>query len=92
MERRQGSKPCRRYENKTISKMKKQPTFYLLLLLTGLSFFGNVQKAQKKTTTSPKYGSNAAEGKYFSTGGIKLYYETYGQGKPLLLIQVPLIG
>lgn len=66
--------------------MKKQTKLFLILLLTISSFWSNAQKAKKKTTTSPKYGNNAAAGKYFETGGIKLYYETYGQGKPLLLI------
>lgn len=32
------------------------------------------------------YGTNAAAGKYQSVRGINLYYETYGKGKPLLLI------
>jgi len=33
-----------------------------------------------------KYGDNAAAGKYYDVRGIKMYAETYGQGKPLLLI------
>ena len=32
------------------------------------------------------YGNNPAAGKYYDVRGIKLYAETYGQGKPLLLI------
>ncbi|MCP9748827.1 alpha/beta fold hydrolase [Lacihabitans sp. CS3-21] len=32
------------------------------------------------------YGNNPKVGKYASIRGINLYYETYGQGKPLLLI------
>src|ERR1700730_7896915 len=32
------------------------------------------------------YGSNQAIGKYADLNGIKMYYEIYGQGKPLLLI------
>ena len=66
--------------------MKKQILLFLILSLTIFPLLGNAQQAQKKTTTAPKYGSNATVGKYFSTRGIKLYYETYGQGKPLLLI------
>lgn len=31
------------------------------------------------------YGSNPLAGKYASVNGIKLYYETYGEGEPLLL-------
>lgn len=33
-----------------------------------------------------KYGSNPAVGKTFSHQGIRLYYEVYGSGEPLLLI------
>ncbi len=33
-----------------------------------------------------KYGNNPAAGKYLATRGIKLYYETYGQGEPLLML------
>ena len=35
---------------------------------------------------APKYGSNPAVGKTFTHDGIRLYYETYGSGEPLLLI------
>ena len=55
----------------------------LLLLISPLSVYA---QTQKKTTPLIKYGDNAKAGKYFATGGIKLYYETYGRGKPLLLI------
>ncbi len=65
--------------------MKK--TCYLLsvLLLTTLSF-SSFSQQQKITSPAIKYGDNAKVGKYYSSRGIKLYYETYGQGKPLLLI------
>jgi pimeloyl-ACP methyl ester carboxylesterase len=32
------------------------------------------------------YGNNATAGKYYDVRGIKMYAETYGEGKPLLLI------
>lgn len=32
------------------------------------------------------YGRNAAAGHYATVNGVKLYYETYGQGEPLLLL------
>ncbi len=32
------------------------------------------------------YGSNSAAGKYMDINGIKVYYETYGNGEPLLLL------
>jgi len=42
------------------------------------------------TRTAPKptarYGSNPAAGKTFTHDGVKLYYEVYGTGEPLLLV------
>src|SRR5882762_2448073 len=32
------------------------------------------------------YGNNPGAGKYYSVNGIKLYCETYGTGRPLLMI------
>jgi pimeloyl-ACP methyl ester carboxylesterase len=37
-------------------------------------------------TTAAKYGSNPAAGKTFTHDGVKLYYEVYGAGEPLLVI------
>jgi pimeloyl-ACP methyl ester carboxylesterase len=44
--------------------------------------------AAAQTTPKPvaKYGSNAAVGKTFTHDGVKLYYEVYGAGEPLLLV------
>ncbi len=41
-----------------------------------------------QTTLKPveKYGSNPAVGKTFTHDGVKLYYEVYGTGEPLLLV------
>lgn len=39
----------------------------------------------KAQNTIP-YGNNPAAGKYFSSNGVKIYYEIYGQGQPLLLL------
>jgi pimeloyl-ACP methyl ester carboxylesterase len=49
----------------------------LFLLLPGL-----LATAQP----TPPYGHNPAAGHYQLVRGVKLYYETYGQGPPLLLI------
>lgn len=35
---------------------------------------------------APPYGHNQAAGKYCQLPGVRLYYETYGQGEPLLLL------
>jgi pimeloyl-ACP methyl ester carboxylesterase len=37
-------------------------------------------------TSAARYGSNPAAGQYFTHDGVKLYYESYGSGEPLLLI------
>ena len=55
--------------------MKTIKQIFLILLVSTLSFTVYAQQ-QKKATPSIKYGDNAKAGKYFSTGGIKLYYET----------------
>src|SRR5579863_851463 len=34
------------------------------------------------------YGDNPAAGHYLATRGIRLYYETYGQGEPLLMLHI----
>jgi pimeloyl-ACP methyl ester carboxylesterase len=34
------------------------------------------------------YGDNAAAGHYLDTRGYKMYYETYGQGAPLLMLHI----
>ena len=35
-----------------------------------------------------KYGDNPMAGHYLTTRGIRMYYETYGQGEPLLLLHI----
>ena len=49
----------------------------LLFLFLSISSFG-----QSKIT----FGNNKSAGKVYQINGIKMYVETYGQGKPLLLI------
>ncbi len=55
-----------------------------ILILFALATF--VSYSQKKGVNTVNYGNNPAVGKYLSTRGVKLYYETYGKGEPLLLI------
>jgi len=38
------------------------------------------------TTVATSYGNNSEHGAYANINGIKLYYETYGKGQPILLI------
>ena len=51
-----------------------------LLLLSFLAFCIQNGSAQSH------YGNNPDAGHYLDTRGIKLYYETYGEGEPLLLL------
>lgn len=39
-----------------------------------------------KQSTSLEYGSNKAVGKYIPIDDVKLYYEVYGEGQPLILL------
>lgn len=41
---------------------------------------------QRKPKSVGKYGSNPAAGSTFTHDGVKLYYEVYGAGPPLLLV------
>jgi pimeloyl-ACP methyl ester carboxylesterase len=53
----------------------------LVLLITSFQLFG-----QGKNNPTINYGSNLEIGKYADLNGLKLYYEEYGNGEPLLLI------
>jgi pimeloyl-ACP methyl ester carboxylesterase len=57
-----------------------------LLVIAFLAFITNVNAQTKPTELAKNFGSNPVVGKYLSTRGIKLYYEIYGKGEPLLLI------
>ncbi|MEZ0538981.1 alpha/beta fold hydrolase [Fibrella arboris] len=54
----------------------KTSCMFFLLLVCSLSVCGQ----------ATPYGNNAAAGKYQLVNGVRLYYETYGKGEPLLLI------
>ena len=67
------------------------------IVLGTLLLYGNIDaqtqapppnRAPAQMTPKPvaKYGSNAAAGKTFTHDGVKLYYEVYGAGEPLLLV------
>lgn len=56
----------------------------LILLALILITTGNYALAQ--TSDPVDYGNNPAAGKYVKLRGFKMYYETYGNGEPLLII------
>src|SRR6478736_5730639 len=55
------------------------------LLLAFICITAQTNFAQQKTFSTP-YGNNPAVGKYATVNGIKMYYETYGTGAPIVLI------
>ena len=59
---------------------------FILVLILALLVPTLIFSQSKKSTRLIDYGNNAKVGKYISTRGIKIYYETYGQGEPLLMI------
>ncbi|MEO6720867.1 MAG: alpha/beta hydrolase [Ferruginibacter sp.] len=63
-----------------------QPRLIIYCLFTlALATAACKQKAEEKQT-SVLYGNNAAAGKYADVNGIKMYYEIYGDGAPLVLV------
>ncbi len=50
-------------------------------LLGVLTLTGGAEK-----TSPPEYGSNSAEGTYAQISGVRIYYERYGQGAPVLVL------
>lgn len=53
-----------------------------VIVIACLSF----SSLQAQQTPSPKYGNNPQAGSFYSHNGVKVYYEVYGQGKPLVLM------
>ncbi|RWY55641.1 alpha/beta fold hydrolase [Mucilaginibacter gilvus] len=56
----------------------------ILLALVICSGYAQQKETAKKDTNT--YGQNKAVGKYAEIRGIKMYYEIYGKGEPLLII------
>jgi pimeloyl-ACP methyl ester carboxylesterase len=54
-----------------------------VVTLTSMLMFASCRTVPQHAA---KYGSNAAAGQTFTHDGVKLYYEVYGAGEPLLLI------
>lgn len=64
------------------------------LLSTGthaepLRYFGQTEQSYQSTT---HYGNNAASGGYAVSDGSKIYYEVYGQGKPIVVLHGGIVG
>ena len=57
-------------------------SFRTVLVILCLS----VSSLHAQQTTSPKYGDNPKAGSFYNHDGVKVYYEIYGQGKPMVLL------
>lgn len=61
--------------------------FFLCLLLFATSCTDNKkEETPKENTANIEYGNNSATGNFAEVNGIKMYYEIYGSGGPLVLI------
>lgn len=58
----------------------------LIISLALLGGFVQTGIAQVQKTFSTPYGNNPAVGKFAAVNGIKMYYEIYGAGEPMVLI------
>ncbi len=57
-------------------------SFKTILIIACLSF----SSLHAQQNASPKYGDNPKAGSFYNHDGVKVYYEIYGQGKPLVLL------
>jgi len=66
----------------------KRAIVYAVLVLLLLSSFKNVNQSAANSIQSKRVSNNTLISKngYSEVNGIKMYYEIYGQGKPLVLI------
>jgi len=61
-------------------------TLGLLIIALAAALATKAQSSEISSAEAPAFGSNVAVGKYLDIKGIKMYYEMYGSGEPLLLI------
>ena len=57
-----------------------------LLALAPASLAGDQAKTDQATPRAVRYGANPAAGRTFTHDGVRLYYEVYGAGEPVLLV------
>jgi pimeloyl-ACP methyl ester carboxylesterase len=57
-------------------------SFKTVIVIACLSF----SSLHAQQNASPKYGDNPKAGSFYNHDGVKVYYEIYGQGKPLVLL------
>jgi len=59
----------------------KQRHLIIILLCSFISIAGMAQENK-----SVNYGNNTQAGRYYDNNGVKVYYEVYGEGKPVVLL------
>jgi hypothetical protein len=59
--------------------------FFSLLVFCWLIIV-NASAQTNASTSSPGYGNNPKAGHYVQLNGVKLYYEAYGTGQPVVMI------
>ncbi|TWR28384.1 alpha/beta hydrolase [Mucilaginibacter achroorhodeus] len=64
----------------------KRIALLMFMVLSMLSTAAIRAQDIRKMMDTTKYGRNPAVGKYANIRGIKMYYEVYGKGEPLLII------
>ncbi|WP_236648875.1 alpha/beta fold hydrolase [Spirosoma sp. 209] len=79
--------------------IKMKSLFFFLWLLTNAAAFSqspNGLRAFMQQAPSPAqaipYGNNPTAGQYAQTKDAKIYYEVYGQGKPLVVLHGGIVG
>jgi pimeloyl-ACP methyl ester carboxylesterase len=77
--------------NVTITKRSSHRAGNQCLLIAVFALFVPSGAAAQATAAPPtaspvRYGANAAAGRTFTHDGVKLYYEVYGAGEPLLVV------
>jgi hypothetical protein len=64
----------------------KQLLVLVSLVLSAPTIVGAQATTVKAPTPAVRYGANPAAGHTFTHDGVRLYYEIYGSGEPLLLV------
>jgi pimeloyl-ACP methyl ester carboxylesterase len=67
----------------SVRDLKYDPMSFKATLIIACLSFSSLHAQQN---TSPKYGDNPKAGGFYNHEGVKVYYEIYGQGKPLVLL------
>lgn len=66
--------------------MKSSKILLLLLIAAEFVFSASAQTSNVSPFDTTIYGRNEKVGRYVKTRGFNMYYETYGNGEPLLMI------